>query len=272
MELFKNMKYLLSALAVVSLTLVSCEEDQNLNYSPLEKTNPTVTVAESSYDAVFAEGDTSFVFNLSASVEQIVDIPVDLISTENIGFTGDEFSYLGGEITKGTTDATAEVVFEGAGNSMPSAMQKLTVQVGDSRTSANATYNPVSYTFTVLDYDVMLSWGGLCEADFDILFLSGGADIGYYPAATGACPETADLAVLPDGTYDLYLSLFNAGNFSADDEFPVLFEASNNGGEELHSIETNYVVGDGDYVFASVVVNGNTITLRDAAGNTVGTL
>src|SRR5665648_1252774 len=74
-RIIKNIFYLLSLLAVISIGIVSCDDENNTGYSTMTPTSPTITISAGFTSPVTLTEDNSVhTFTVTLSEPQIADI------------------------------------------------------------------------------------------------------------------------------------------------------------------------------------------------------
>lgn len=232
-EIIKNIFFLLSLVAVISIGVVSCEIDDNTGYSTLVPKTPTITITPAfTSPMTLTENGSKYKFTVTLSEPQIVDVKLNITQISGTADASDYTLTSSLVIPVGTTSASGEIQIKS--DDLKEATETLTIQIGDA-TTGNATITPITVTFNINnltsgDLVVDMSWAtdvldavGMDLApsavvDLRLLLVNSAGQI--VDAADGASFETLTLsgANLPNGDYliaaDIY-STINAGDFNA---------------------------------------------------------
>jgi len=262
----KLLKIKYSILLAMLVFITSCETEDYTNNSTLVPTKPTIAVSGIPATINFVEKDSTFTFDVTLSVAQVVDISVYAKQASGDATEGEDFKILNDvgrlTITAGSTTGQIKVkvladdVFEGT--------ETFTIQIGDERT-ANATLTPVSVEFTILnttsnELSVDMSWAtDVMDAigvdmdpedvvDMRLLIVDDAGDI--VDGADGAAFESwSDFHNLTDGVYriaaDIYATI-NAGDLNEDVNIDITIEFNQGG-----------VINALTYTYPKVMTNAN---------------
>ncbi|HZL09789.1 MAG TPA: hypothetical protein VFC65_07310 [Prolixibacteraceae bacterium] len=232
-RIIKNIFYLLSLLAVISIGIVSCDDENNTGYSTMTPTSPTITISAGFTSPVTLTEDNSVhTFTVTLSEPQIADIKLYIKQTDGTASASDYIVTGSLVIPAGSTSASGKIQI--LSDDMKEETETLTIQIGDEST-ANAALTPITVSFNINnltsgDLMIDLTWEtdaltavGLDltpEKAVDLRFLLINSVGEIVDVADGASFETLTLSGtdLPDGEYriatDIY-STINAGDFNA---------------------------------------------------------
>src|SRR5665648_1212589 len=89
-RIIKNIFYLLSLLAVISIGIVSCDDENNTGYSTMTPTSPTITISAGFTSPVTLTEDNSVhTFTVTLSEPQIADIKLYIKQTDGTASASD---------------------------------------------------------------------------------------------------------------------------------------------------------------------------------------
>ena len=222
----KIYKYLALVLFVSSLGLVSCGED--------EVDLSTVTRFQS-FDILglpdsveMSEGDDPMEFNFTFDDNQIFDLTIELSSGEgSSAVDGSDFSLSSHSIDVATLAKSGSFTFSALSDLETEGDETVFLTVS----SGSVTEYPNTHVIEIVIKDVLdtrtfvtVDWDGTflfdgdsytwCQfVDMDVLLQDAtGQDLGIYPAATGACPETIESTdITDDGEYFMAGYLYALG-------------------------------------------------------------
>jgi len=146
----KNILKISYGFLIALFVLASCESDDNTGYSTIKPTDPTITISNIPASINFIEKDSLFVFNLTMSVAQVVDVAVYAKQIDGDAVVGEDFSIVNdaGKINFPAGSTTAQLKIKILSDNLKESTETFTIQIGD-ETTANATITPVNVPFTI---------------------------------------------------------------------------------------------------------------------------
>ncbi|SDE63902.1 hypothetical protein [Cellulophaga baltica] len=238
----KFLKYTLG-LAITAFTLVSCDDDQNVDQSTLVPTNPTVSVALS-FDntTTLVEQNADYNFTVSLSEPQVVDVKVYLSQTGGDATLGEDYDMPDSVIIPANANSVTGVISILEDDTIED-LETVIITIGAGVRTANANVNATTVTFNIAnlttgDLLANLSWaaselttdnsGTEIEAtdlaDMRLLV----TDVPYstiIKEEDGAAFETITLdATTPDGEYYIVADFFAASEIPADLDITISFD------------------------------------------------
>lgn len=219
-NILKNISLFIVAFAVLN----SCDDsDDNTGESLIDYSPVAITVVASDNDVMIMEDALSddAVYGVTASIAAAVpvDLVIDLVQTGgNAG--ADDFELSTITIPAGSLSGMGSITVFPSGDIEGDE----SFSVG-AVSRANGNVNAFTFNADITDdyindvLDLTLAWDGsassgdvtiesFCDIDFDLLLFDGAFNYMGYLAGTSACPETAGLSGLPDGTYYLVSDLW----------------------------------------------------------------
>lgn len=159
----KNYKIFFSAtlLTIFSLFIVNCDEEDNIGYSTLTPTSPTISITPGFASPVtLVEDGSKFEYTVALSEPQLVDVHLTVsqidgtASTSDYEMTSSIVIYAGSTSSKGFIKIMTDDVIEET--------ESLKIQIGD-QTTANASLTPITVEFAIQnltadDLLIGLSW------------------------------------------------------------------------------------------------------------------
>ncbi|MCU0472059.1 MAG: hypothetical protein MUC93_01670 [Bacteroidales bacterium] len=211
-----------------ALMMISCDKEDFTGYSTIVPTAPTITVTGIPANINFVEKDSTFTFNVTMSVAQVVDVVLVAKQISGTAKEGEDFKILNdaGKLTILAGATTGQFKLKILADDVKEVTETATVQIGN-ETTANAAFTPVNVTFTIQnsstdELSVDMSWDTdvldavgvdltpIEVADMRLLIVDSNGDI--VDGADGAAFESwAGFNALPDGVYrvaaDFYATL-----------------------------------------------------------------
>lgn len=227
----KNINKLFSMLAISGVVaLTSCESDDNTGASMVDFQGGMATLSTDQDTYTFSEKEIDeedpSTYTIPVTVTLDESYPVNTVIDFVLASGGDAGDFTASTITVPARQTMATGTIQLIQNGTIEGDETLVIEA---RSRANVDLNPFSVTVNIVDdyvndvLELTIDWSGsyteevgaetttydFCGLDFDLLILDETmSDTGLYDAATASCPEHIDLSGLPDGTYYLYLSLY----------------------------------------------------------------
>lgn len=287
----KNILKTIGAVALSSVILTSCNEDDHTGQSLIDYSPVTVSLSSTSAtsfmeSAIDPDDASTFTVTIDATIPEVqpINIMLDIVQTGGTADSNDivinSFS-----IPAGQTSASGTVEILQTGDIEPDETFSLTVVSRENAIVGAYEFNGEivnDYINDVLEME--LNWDGtvefetdnssgqydFCGMDFDVLVYDPVtfADLGMYDAATGACPEHIDFdSSTPDGDYlmvvDLYDNPYSTLGLSADVPVTLHYSQEYFGADTNGSITTVYNTDDaaGTRELATITKSGYTYTI-----------
>ncbi|QWX82947.1 hypothetical protein H0I23_10790 [Cellulophaga sp. HaHaR_3_176] len=230
----KFLKYTLG-LAITAFTLVSCDDDQNVDQSTLVPTDPTVSVALSFENSTtLIEQNIDYTFTVSLSEPQIVDVKVYLSQTGGDATLGEDYDMPDSVIIPANSNSTTGVISI-LEDDVIEDLETAVITIGAGVRTANATVNSTTVTFNIANLTTGDLMANLSWAASEIATNSFGEEIEATDLADlrllvtdapyttiiesedGAGFETLTLgADTPDGEYYVVADFFQASDIVRD--------------------------------------------------------
>jgi len=295
----KNIYKNLTGLCMLVFLISSCDDEDFTGASNVVPTSPTISITSPGDVPAFVEQDTSFAVVITMSEPQVVDVAVHLTQIGGDMSNGTDFSMPGRVIIpKGETSISTTIDF--LFDEEAEQTETLEVQIGDDRT-ANASITPTTSSFTVLpikstSVDFTLSWEfadfeyngeDICDliGDLDLTIQNPGdvnmydTDLLGYQMASLSCPEsgTLDVTTMVAGeVYEVWVAIYSG--FDAGEAGPQAINVTIDfarGNSEFHGsvVISDVFMSDmaaAGGIFYTLELSGDTLTLVDSDGNTVG--
>lgn len=284
-------KYIFLMVVAVVFFFTACDEDDNTGASGIIPTNPTISVDIPAGGVDLLEKKTTYLFDITLSETQVVDISIYISVIAGTATEGDDFTIDNGNsrvnIAAGKTTGTVSItVLE---DELLEETETFTIQIGDERT-ANAVLAPVTVDFTLTnltanDLVAGLSWetnvedviGLGIDADevVDLRFLILDADGVVVETVDGDSFEDYTFvgADLDDGVYTLavdILETIDAGGFDAPVNLDLTLQFDQVGTINAQTlvfddVMTNGLVGDAYQVkLATVTKSGSSYSIEES--------
>lgn len=287
----KNILKTIGAVALSSVILTSCNEDDHTGQSLIDYSPVTVSLSSTSAtsfmeSAIDPDDASTFTVTIDATIPEVqpINIMLDIVQTGGTADSNDivinSFS-----IPAGQTSASGTVEILQTGDVEPDETFSLTVVSRENAIVGAYEFNGEivnDYINDVLEME--LNWDGtvefeteyssgeydFCAMDFDVLVYDAATftDLGMYDAATGACPENIDFdSSTPDGDYlmvvDLYDNPYSTLGLSADVPVTLHYSQEYFGADTNGSFTTVFNTDDAGGTRATVIItkSGYTYTI-----------
>ncbi len=284
----KNIFFSVTLLAIVSLFVTSCDNEDYTGYSTLKVSSPTISITAGVTSPVtLVENDTKYEFTVTLSEPQIVDIHLAVKQIDGTASASDYELTSTIVIPAGATSAKGSIKI--LSDDAIEDTESLTIQIGD-QTTANGNLTPITVEFSIQnltgdDLVIGLSWEPSIKttdnlgndisptdlADLRLLItdspyttILGGADGGSFESYTMS-------GSMADGEYLVVADFYAALDLPVRDlnlslSFEQLGVIERFSYDFANAINTGTICPSNYFILAKIIKTGSTYTIEEVGG------